>query len=147
MESSRKLIVETNFSIDEMAVTFDDYRKFEWRGIKDEFGIIYLACFENEKNEETKTQVISLLRTAIRKLLLETDQNSLFDPKQLLTKNKERCTKMIEEGLKEIKKHEIDEIDRELNELVDGNTDLETELRQTEENGPKVNVSSPFYHI
>lgn len=40
--------METKIGFDEMAVTADDYQKFEWYGILDEFGIFYLACFEEE---------------------------------------------------------------------------------------------------
>ena len=142
MQSSKQVITETQFGFDEMAVTFDDYRKFEWCGIQDEFGIFYLACFEEEPNEDAKMEVISILRSVIRKLLHETDSTSLFDPKQLLSQNKERCIELIEEGLKNVKtSDDVDEIDEALEELMGGKTDLEHELRQAVETGPEVSVS------
>ena len=42
----------TKTGLDEMAMTFDEFKKFTWAAMEDEFGLKYAACFENENEQE-----------------------------------------------------------------------------------------------
>lgn len=81
------------------------------------------------------------MRGVIRKLIYETDSTSLFDPKELIRTNQQRCISLIEEGLGSIRNQTKDELDDDLNELVGDKNDLEFELKQAIDFGPEVVVS------
>lgn len=52
MASSRELILQSKTALDEMCVTVDEIKRFNWVAIEDEFGLKYMVCFENKYDQE-----------------------------------------------------------------------------------------------